>query len=181
MLRILRSFAWSSRRRRIATITTTLALIGATAAVAAWIITLGAGPTNGKIGTLQAPVFNAVSIFPGAADECFPGATCGGAVNVTNPNPVALKISSVTAGAFGAGVVVNGGGPGCTSANVSTNISVAARSFSPPIDIPLGTSNVTVPGLFVVAQGLHTDCQGATFSISSPNWSPTPVYTFSTG
>jgi hypothetical protein len=188
MLRKVRTataWTWATPKRRVVTVIAALAMMAAGVGVASWIITAGGGPVNGKIGTLQAPTFNSVSTYP-AANPCFPGSSCDARVNVTNPNSTALAITSVSAASFaaaGGSITVTGASGTCTAANIGANISVPAQTFATPITVPVGTSDITIPGLLSASSALPTGCQGASFSnpggTSYANSSP-PTFTFST-
>jgi hypothetical protein len=107
MHRIKRAAAWSirTRRRRIATALTTLALIGAGVGIAAWITQASAPGASGRAGAIAQPTFEPVTVFP--SDALYPGETSDGIVRVTNPG-APLNLTGWTAGVLSGNLTVNG-------------------------------------------------------------------------
>jgi hypothetical protein len=96
-------FAWSSRRRRVASVVTLLALISASVAAAAFIIySGGSGTAQGQFDTSQtqdALTFVAEPTIPGSVtiSPLSPGGSGDLSLRVTNNTAAVVDITGVTA------------------------------------------------------------------------------------
>jgi len=150
----IRRILFSTRRRKIATVAGTLALVGAGSALAAWLIS-ATGTGGGAVASLTAPTIVAgTSTGPG----CLPGGTCDAAIKVTNPNAVPLQITGIADG--GSSTVFSGG---CTSSNLTVN---EQATIATPVTVPANATAATivVKDAYRLAAATPTTCQGQTFT-----------------
>ena len=140
-------FFGGTRRRKITTALVTLALMGASVALAAWLIN-ASGPGTAGIGSLQAPTVvggtpDARTLLPGSDGPAF--------VRVTNPNDSALLITGVTDAAGGLGPA------SCPYVNVTVNPQAGLA-----VTVPASaTTNIKIAGAYHLASDAPTACQGA--------------------
>lgn len=158
MLRII----WGTKRRRVTTLVVAIALVIVSAAAAAWLVSsLGSGA--GRFGTLSSPTLTPHDgSFNATADFLYPGTTGSLGFSITNDNPLALVLTSLSQN----GAIT---GTGSCAGHV-TFIPQSGLT----IPIPAGTSLVKVPGALSVSASVPTECQGSLLTV--------PVSaTFSTG
>jgi len=127
-------------------------------ALAAWLVS-STGDAGGKIATLTAPVVSAAA----ASSGCVPSGSCDATVRVENTSGAALKITGITSAK---GEQYSGGTRQATGFNAScpdTNVTVAPKT-SLAVDVPAGTSNVTVPNVYALSPSAPDACQGLSFT-----------------
>jgi hypothetical protein len=142
-------------RRRALWLFGALALIAASVAIGAWLISSQGGGKS-QIGTLVAPTVTPAASAPSQA--CLPGGDCPVALAVDNPNPSGLLLTGMAAGTDASqngGVYTNGG----NSINCFAFLSVQSVSGL-SLNVPVGQSIVTVPGGAHLASETPTECQG---------------------
>jgi hypothetical protein len=163
-------------RRGVAVITAVGAgVVGITAASAMWS-SHGTGAGKSKATTMQALTFgvattSGTALLPGSTpgNVTTPGGTMS--LNITNPNPFTVNITSVTQ----AGLVnVDGthAALGCTSdtgtwggsvVQGTGHVTVPTKSGL-AVAVAPGTRTVTIPDSVQMATNSNTNCQGATFT-----------------
>jgi hypothetical protein len=136
-----------------------LSLLGAVMALfllgsvvfAAWLVT-----GNGN-GAAQATSAQSLVVAPGTTTaDLYPGSNGAVKVNVTNPNPFAVTVSSIA----GNGPVTSGA-PGCTTTGVTFN----APAVTGQVIAAGATANLTLAGAASMSNASDNACQGATFSV----------------
>lgn len=156
MLSRIRRTAFGSRRRKIATSVVGLALVAASVAAAAWLIS-NTGVGGGKIAQLSAPTFTQGTAV---GTGCLPGGTCDSRIVVSNPNNVDLVVASVEDDGGGSGASFSGSGCPTNSVSVPTQSTV-----TPTITVPKNSTNValTIPDAYKLDSNAPTACMGQTF------------------
>jgi hypothetical protein len=110
----------ATRKRKVVVVLSALLLLGAGAAVAAWLIN-GSGEGTGRIaGALQAPTVAPVTdvSFNDGNSKCYPGGDCDAGFKITNPNPVDLVITRTDAAIPATGTTTS---PACPFTNLTMN------------------------------------------------------------
>lgn len=132
----------------------------------AYFTTSGLGSGPGTTGSLQPLVIQSATTGS-PSTSLLPGTTADLLLNLTNPNPGAVTLVSVTQGG---GVAVQGGG-GCTNdpgwPGTLGNSGVTVVS-STGLSIPIAggaTAVVHIPGGAAMTTASASGCQGATFQI----------------
>lgn len=153
----LRSLLFGSRRKKVASVTTLVALAACSAALAAWLISSD-GIGGGKIANLAAPT---VTQGTPTGNGCLPGGTCDAKIVVSNPNNADLVISTVEDDGGGGGAQYNGSGCPATAVTVPLQSSLPTT-----ITVPKNSTNlaITVPDGFKLASSAPTVCMGQTFT-----------------
>lgn len=153
-----RNIFWASRKRKLATVASSLALIAAGSALAAWLIS-ATGSTGGKIGTLAAPT---VTAAPASGSALLPGGTGDATASVQNPNNTPLKVTGVQ-DAGGAATF-----PQFSSCTGPTaNVTVPTKTFATPVNVPANTTTViTLPDSLKLDADAPNGCQGESFTKS---------------
>ena len=134
--------------------------------VFAFYTVAGSGSSSGSTGTVQ-PLTVSPATVGSPSSTLLPGGTADLLLNVTNPNAVAVTITSV---AQGGGVTVSGGS-GCSSdpawPTTTGNSGVAiVTTTGLSISVPAGSSaTVHVAGGASMTNSSAAGCQGATFQI----------------
>lgn len=125
----------------------------ATASYAAWT-TNGSGTASAKAGTSTALTTSAVAVTTGLL---YPSTTGDVKITVNNPNPYAVRITSIA----GSGTVTGTGGTGtCTT----TGVSFTTQNGT--FDVPANDSaTFTFAGAAAMSNASETGCQNATFTI----------------
>lgn len=150
----MRNLLWRTRRRKAATVLAVLVLVGASAAVAAWLVD-SSGDAQSKVGSLVAPTVTPATSAP---EQLFPGQTKPIKVKVSNPNS-ALVLTRFNPGGGG---LVSGLAAGCDASNFTLN---DVNGLSIPI--PNGiTDDVTIPGAITLSAAAPQACSGSDVSIN---------------
>ena len=119
---------------------------------AAWLVT-----GNGN-GAAQATSAANLVVAPGTTTaDLYPGATGAVKVNVTNPNPFAVTVTSIAGNGAATSTV-----PAC---NASTGVSFTAPSTTGQVIAAGATANLTLAGAASMSNASDNACQGQTFSI----------------
>jgi hypothetical protein len=137
----------SSTKRRVIGAVAVLMLAAGVAAAAWFVVGHGQGATG--IGTLQTPTVAPSSSYP---SDCFAGQDCVAHVVITNNNPSALVLTASAAGAA----------PGDTSSITNCdwqNVSVVPLTGL-SIAIPVGSTEIAIPGALHLASSAPSSCQG---------------------
>ncbi len=146
-----------SRRALLDTATTAVATViavGATSstAFALWTTT-GAGTTSATADRARDLTASPVTV---GTNLLYPGATVDAKVTISNPNPWAVTVSTITGG-----TVASDKGTGC---DASTGVTFVDQrgSFTVP-----ASSSVTfaLPGAVSMSNASDSSCQGAVFTI----------------
>src|SRR3954463_7107684 len=125
--------------------------------IAAWS-TSGSGNGYAKAGTASALTIGAASAA--TAGDLYPGGTGAVKLKVTNPNPFAVRITSVAKQA--GGVITSDKGAAC---NASTGVTFTDQTGQ-ALDLAGGaTSTFTLAGAVSMSNASDNTCQGAIFSI----------------
>jgi hypothetical protein len=118
---------------------------------AAWLVT-----GNGN-GAAQATSAENLVVAPGTTTaDLYPGASGAVKVNVTNPNPFGVTITSIA----GNGAVTTGQA-GCTT----TGVTFTAPATTGQVIAAGATLNLTLPNAASMSNASLNACQGATFNV----------------
>jgi hypothetical protein len=118
---------------------------------AAWLVT-----GNGN-GAAQATSAQNLVVAPGTTTaDLYPGATGAVKVNVTNPNPFGVTITSIA----GNGAVTTGQA-GCTT----TGVTFTAPTTTGQVIAAGATLNLTLPNAASMSNASLNACQGAMFDV----------------
>ena len=148
------------RRGLVVTVLLPVLMVGATGVGFAYWTRSGAGSGSGTTGTTQA-----VTLTPGSAsNQLYPGGTSAVAVTVTNPNPGAVKVGSLsldtTQGT--AGFAVDGHtGCGVTTLSFTTQTNGGAGWTIPAS----GSSVLSLANSLSMSTDAANACQGASFTV----------------
>ena len=147
-----------SRRRWLTLALTVGALVGAATAFAAW--------TAGGSGSATATAASAstLSITGNSASSLFPTGSSDLALTISNPNPYAVAVSTISSGGS---VTVDAAHAGCNVSSVSFN---AASGTGLSVVVPAasgsaGTTTVTLTNAVSMSNAAVNACQGATFTV----------------
>jgi hypothetical protein len=151
---------FKTRRRKLAAGLTVLALVGAGAAVAAWLVTSTNGSGKAKVSSLIAPTVSEPSVYTGPGGQLFPGGTGTVEALVTNPNGTPLNVTGFS---FDGSGTFEGLPPGCTA----DNFTLVPGTVAVPAQVPAGAVNLLVRFQDAIALSgqAPTQCQGATVSV----------------
>ena len=151
----------SARGVRVAVLTGMLSLaIGAGTAYAYWA-TEGSGGGSAGAGDMQTVTIDALVPGDDPASTLVPDGTADVVLRVTNPNPYAVQVYSVTNN--GAATADNAH-PSCTTTGVT--FTGAPGPLSPAVSIAANSSAlVTLPGAASMDATSQSACQGATFHL----------------
>jgi hypothetical protein len=145
----------SGHRRLIFTAVTVLAMAVVGLVYAAWT-TNGSGSGYAKAGSSQA--LTTVDVSATTAASLYPGTTGDVKLQISNPNPYAVRVTAVSGNGT---ITADGSHSGCTTTGVTfTNQS------SLTIDIAANSSTTsTLTGAAAMSNASLNACQGATFTI----------------
>ena len=154
-----RRVLWSTRRRKVATIMTTLALLIVGVAIAQWL-TSGDGEGGTKVGSLLQP-----TVVAGAptGKQLLPSGLADGAFRVSNPNSTALVLTGIDYASTQTGSSSDPAGcPWQDALSPNPHAIIGGQS------IPAGATDVDVlvPDAFMGATDLPNACQDATLTRS---------------
>lgn len=128
-------------------------LMAAGIAFAAWTAT-GTGSGYAKATTAQA--LTTVDVSASTAATLYPGATGDVELEISNPNPYPVRVTSVT----GSGAIT-ASNPSCNAGSVSF-----ADQGPVALDVPAtGSATFTLNGAVTMDGTANDDCQGAVFTI----------------
>jgi hypothetical protein len=137
----------------------TLAL-GAGAAYAYWTGT-GSGAGSAVAATMQTVTVDAFVAGDSPGTTLIPGGTADVVLRVTNPNPYAVQIYSVTANGP---AIADSAHPGCTVTGVT--LTGTGAPFTPAVDLAANTTAlITLPGMAAMGTTSQSACQGSTFQL----------------
>ena len=144
------------RKRNLIVTGVTLTVMTAVGFVYAAWTTSGAGSGYAKAGTGQSLTTVDVSASTGAT--LYPGATGDVKLQISNPNPYAVRVTAVSGNGT---ITADAGHSGCTTTGVTfTNQSGLT------IDVPASSSTTTtLTGAAAMSNASLNACQGATFTI----------------
>lgn len=151
-----------TRRRavRAAALAGLLAAAGAGTAYAYWN-TAGAGTGSAAAATMQAVTVDALVAGDNPKSTLVPGGTADVVLRLTNPNPYAVQVYSVTANGP---ATADAAHPGCTTTGVS--FAGSAAPLSPATFVAANSSTLlTLPGSAAMDTTSLAACQGATFHL----------------
>jgi len=149
------------RRGLLVTVLLPVLMVGATGVAFAYWARSGAGSGSGTTGTTQA-----VTLTPGSAsNQLYPGGTSAVAVTVTNPNPGAVKVGSLsldtTQGT--AGFAVDGAHAACGVAALSfTTQTNGGTGWTIPAS---GSSVLSLANSLSMSLDAANACQLASFTV----------------
>ncbi|MDX6588671.1 MAG: hypothetical protein QOI31_3144 [Solirubrobacterales bacterium] len=146
----------STRKRRLIGGGITVAvLVAAGLAYAAWTAS-GTGSGTAKAGAAQALTTNAVAITAG---DLYPGTNGDVKLEIVNPNPYPVQVTSVS---NGSGSITAAGGIGtCTTTGV-TYTNQTGLTINVPAN---GSQTATLDDAAHMSNASENGCQGATFTI----------------
>jgi len=153
-------------RRSVAFLATTVASLVLVAAALAYWTTTGSGTAPGTTPTVQALTLSAAT--PSA--ELHPGGTSDVAVSVSNPNPLPVRLVSLsldTAQAIG-GFGIDAGHSGCDLATLGFTTQTnggAGWTVPPKVGATNGTLAVDLTGALSMSMTASDACQGASFIV----------------
>ena len=145
-----------TRTRKITLGLVVVALAGAGAAFAAWMV-LASGTGGAKTGTLQALTITP-DLAAAAANPLYPGQTGPLYIKVTNPNPTPVYLATT-------GAPISASSPSVTGGACNTSdFSFAPSYFSPSLTIPANATDqaFALPGMVTLNPNAPTGCQGVT-------------------
>lgn len=145
------------RKRTVVVLVGVLALIAASAGLAAWLISSQGGGKS-AIGAFQAPQVSAAtdSAADTATNKCTPGSNCDVVLQVSNPNG-ALVLTGIVPGSLGMYELTSNSQCPATNLTVKTVTGLS-------VPVPAGSSTVIVPNGAMLASEAPTECQGAYIS-----------------
>lgn len=152
----------TTRRRavRAAALAGLLAAAGAGTAYAYWG-TAGTGTGSAAAATMQPVTVDALVAGDSPKAALVPGGTADVVLRLTNPNPYAVQVYSVTANGA---ATADAAHPGCTTTGVS--FVGSAAPLSPATFVPANSSTLlTLPGSAAMDTTSLAACQGATFRL----------------
>jgi len=141
------------------------ALAVAASALAYWTTT-GSGTASTTVANAQA-----VTVTPGtAAAQLYPGGTADVAVDVSNPNPVAVRVVSLSldAAAGTAGFDVDVGHAGCDPSALTFTAQTnggAGWTIPPKVGATNGTAALDLSNALAMSASAANACQGASFLV----------------
>lgn len=151
------------RRRMLALAATCSALIVTGLVFAAWL-TSGSGSATAKAGSSQA--LSTVDASASTNATLYPGVTGDVTVKISNPNPFAIRVTSVALNGQNSDITADGGHASCSPTGVSfsnqTGLSVDVPAKSGGTN---GTATATLTGAASMSNASADGCQGATFTI----------------
>lgn len=150
--------ARSGRLARTAAATTALCLLGGVGSAYAYWTAAGMGSGSATNGTMQTVSVDALVPGDTLQTSLIPGGSADVVLRITNPNPHAVAIHSITANGP---ITADAAHPGCAPTGVT---------FTPPqlhsTSIAASTSVlVTLPGAATMSLTSPSACQGAQFTI----------------
>lgn len=150
----------SSRRIKAAALAGLLVTAGAGTAYAFWSGS-GTGTGSAAAGTMQPVSVDALVAGDNPQTALIPGGSADVVLRLTNPNPYAVQVYSVTANGTAAADAQH---PGCTTTGVS--FTGTAAPLSPATYVAANSSAlITLPGAAAMDTTSLAACQGATFSL----------------
>jgi hypothetical protein len=124
-------------------------------AVAAW---LSGGTGNGFAKATTAQSLTTVDASASTPATLYPGATGNVTLDINNPNPYPVRVTSVT----GNGAITSSAGAAC---NASTGVSFADQTGL-TLDVPASSDmTFTLNGAVSMSNASDNSCQGAVFTI----------------
>lgn len=118
---------------------------------AAWLVT-----GNGN-GAAQATTADNLVVTPGTTTpDLYPGSTGAVKVNVNNPNPFDVTVTSIAANG-----AITSSAPGCTT----TGVTFTAPATTGQVIAAGATLNLTLANAAAMSNASLSACQGSTFSI----------------
>jgi hypothetical protein len=158
-----RTTLWSRITVRLAVVLVTLA---ATSAAFAYFGTIGGGSASGTTGSTQA-----ITLSPGTPTaQIFPGGQSDVALTVDNPNPIRVKVGSLSLSTTQGtgGFAVDGGHSACSTAALSfttqTNAG-AGWSVPPKVGSTDGSLSIDLANALVMSAVAANACQNASFTV----------------
>ncbi len=128
-------------------------LMAAGIAFAAWTAT-GTGSGYAKATTAQA--LTTVDVSATTAATLYPGATGDVELEISNPNPYPVRVTSVTGNG-----AITASDPGCNAGSVSFTDQDPVT-----LDVPAsGSASFTLSGAVTMGAAANDACQGAVFTI----------------
>lgn len=135
-----------------------LVAMGFGVAVAVWSVT-GSGAGAAQTGTLQTVTVTAVTGSDSPSTTLVPGGSAAVMLRLSNPNPAAVQVYSVTANGP---ITADAGHSGCTT----TGVSFVAPSVPVGISVTANsTTLIELPNAASMSTASLSACQGATFRI----------------
>lgn len=130
-------------------------------AYAFWTGAAGTGSGSAAAATMQAVTVDALVAGDGPQATLVPGGTADVVLRITNPNPYAVQVYSVTAGGQ---ATADAAHPGCTTTGVT--FTGTSAPLSPATYVAANSSTLlTLPGTAAMDTTSLAACQGATFHL----------------
>lgn len=180
-----------TRRRKVIAVLVVLALVVASAALAAWLVS-STGKARGKASSLAPVTFvPASSAEIGTAGDLLPGGTGSVWIKATNPSSVPMVVQSAArpGGGTQAGLIVSSDPTGCPASNVTDTLAGGPKVYTaadslPPIPANASGVLVRLPGVLAMSSTAPNACQGVDFlldDIGGVAGNPPLAVTFATG
>ncbi len=145
-----------NRRKLVGIAVVVVALATAGLVSAAWLAS-GSGSGYAKAGTASA--LTTVDASASTVASLYPGATGNVRLQVSNPNPYPVRVTSVSNGS--GSITADAGHAACTTTGVTFTDQTGLT-----IDVPAsGTVTSTLTGAAAMSNASLDSCQGATFTI----------------
>jgi hypothetical protein len=145
-------------KRSVVFLATVVAAVAVAGAAFAYFASSGSGSGGGHSGTLSAPTISASHATPTTA--LLPGGTADVTLELSNPNAVALTVTSVAAN----GTISVSGGSGCTAGNDGVSFTTQSGLS---ISVPAHAVNdvIDLPAAITMSSASASGCQGASFNV----------------
>jgi hypothetical protein len=158
----MRVFKFDNKKKRIVLVAVlAIAATAIGAAIAAWT-TGGSGSGQAQAGTAQ----NMTILAGTPSTSLYPNGSADVAASISNPNPYAVHVSSISLGA----VSVDAGHSGCNLSSVT--VSGAQTNGGAGWTVPAkagavnGSLNVDLANAILMDNTANDACQGATFTVA---------------
>jgi hypothetical protein len=143
------------RKRVILVAAAAVLVVAAGVAYAAWT---ASGGGSGYAKATSAQALGTVDVSATTPATLYPGATGDLKLEINNPNPYPVRVTSVT----GAGAITSDKGAAC---NASTGVTFTNQP-AVTLDVPASTSaTFTLAGSVAMSNASDNSCQGAVFTV----------------
>ena len=146
------------------TLAATAAAVVITSLVFAAWVSNGTGTATSKAGSSQA--LSTVDASASTSATLYPGVNGDVTVRISNPNPFAIRVTSVSLNGSNSDIAADAGHASCSPTGVSFTDQTGLT-----IDVPAksggtnGTATATLTGAASMSNSSADGCQGATFTI----------------
>ena len=145
----------SGRKKVFILAAAAILVVAAGVAYAAWT---SSGSGNGYAKATTAQALGTIDVSATTPATLYPGATGDLKIEIDNPNPYPVRISSVS----GTGTITSDKGAAC---NASTGVTFTDQSGL-TLDVPAASSaTFTLSGTVAMSNASDNSCQGAVFTV----------------